>query len=164
MTSLHNSLMNSWSRRITWLMCLTSLCWPSNPVAAAPIDEFRISDMEQRIRQLESTVREQARQIAQLLGQTPTVKTAETPSRAPNSGGNSDARWLKAGSWSRLKLGMQELQVIEILGLPTQIRVSDDQQTRSLLYALEIGRSAFLSGKIVTVAGQITAIDNPTLK
>jgi hypothetical protein len=164
MTSLHTFLLNRWSGRVTWLVCLISLCWPSNPVAAAPIDEFRISDMEQRIRQLESTVREQARQIAQLVGQNPTVKTAETASRASNSGGNGEPRWLKASSWSRLKLGMQELQVIEILGMPTQIRVSDDQQTRSLLYALEIGRSGFLSGKVVTVAGQITAIDNPTLK
>ncbi len=75
MTSLHTPLFKDWSRRVMWLICLISLCWSGNTLVAAPIDEFRISAMEQRIRELESTAREQARLITQLLAQTGKVVT-----------------------------------------------------------------------------------------
>lgn len=144
------------------LSCFLMVLLATSSTLAAPIDEFRISDIEQKLRDLETTTREQARLIAQLQSQTPGAKTsAPIASVIPT---NDEQRWLKSGNWAHLKPGMSELQVIELLGVPTQVRSSDDGQTRSLLYAMEIGRSGFLSGKVELQSGKLTLIELPHLK
>jgi hypothetical protein len=66
--------------------------------------------------------------------------------------------------WNRIKPGMSELQVVELLGTPTQMRIADDNQSRQLLYALEIGRSGYLTGRITFSKGLVTVVEAPTLK
>jgi hypothetical protein len=140
------------------LLCLGM--W--QPLLAAPIDEFRLSDIEQNIRNLETTVREQARQIAELQRQ-PGNKLL--PPASSNIGSNNnEARWLSISNWNRVKPGMSELQVIELLGAPSQQRVSDDKRTRTLLYAMEIGRSGFLTGSVALNDGKAIRIEIPSLK
>ncbi len=136
-------------------------CIVQQPVLAAPIDEFRLSDIEQNLRDLQTTVREQARQITELQRQSGSKSITSTSSNANSSAG--DPRWLSSAGWNRLKPGMTELQVIELLGPPTQHR-SADRSTQHLLYALEIGRSGFLSGRVVLTDGKVTAIEMPSLK
>lgn len=133
------------------------------PTIAAPIDEFRLSDIEQKIRDLETLTREQARQLSQLQAQNPGARNTpmSLPSTATNNG---ELRWANAASWNRIKPGMSELQVIEILGAPTQMRVADDKQSRQLLYALEIGRSGYLTGRVIFREGLVTIVEIPTLK
>lgn len=159
----HCSLMRSHGRALVGCLLLTCFATP-NIVAAAPIDEFRLSDIEQKIRDLETTTRDQARLIAQLQSQLAGNRSATRPTTTEPLPNRSEQRWLSAGNWAQLKPGMSELQVIELLGIPTQIRVSDDGQTRSLLYAMEIGRSGFLSGKVDLQNRQTSNIELPHLK
>jgi hypothetical protein len=48
--------------------------------------------------------------------------------------------------------------------MPTQIRISSDGHTRSLLYAMEVGRSGFLSGKVDMQDSKVSNIELPQLK
>jgi hypothetical protein len=130
---------------------------------AAPIDEFRISDIEQQMRNLQSTVREQARQIAALQQRDGRSNNTPSTNATATAADNSKQRWLSVSNWQKLKSGMSELQVLEILGAPTQIR-NDTDGNRQLLYAMEIGRSGFLSGRVVTQSGAVKAIELPTLR
>jgi hypothetical protein len=120
--------------------------------------------MEQRIRDLENTTREQARLIAQLQSQSGGGRNFNSPAAPSRPAGSTEQRWLSASNWTRLKPGMSELQVIELLGVPTQIRISSDGRTRSLLYAMEVGRSGFLSGKVDLQDSKASNIELPQLK
>ena len=140
------------------LLMIHTFIW--QPVQAAPIDEFRLSDIEQSIRTLETTVKDQARQIAELQRQSGhTILPVTTQSAVSN-----DSRWVSSSNWARIKPGMEELQVIEILGAPTQPRMGDDSKSRTLLYAMEIGRSGFLSGRVTLTDGKVSSIEIPSLK
>jgi hypothetical protein len=145
--------------RLMILSAMLLTCLPViQPLAAAPIDEFRLTDIEQKIRTLESTVREQARQITELQRQPGLPQaTLNTPVI------DSAPRWLTSANWTRIKPGMNELQVIELLGPPTQQRVGNDP-SRTLLYAMEIGRSGFLSGRVTLVDRKVTVVEIPSLK
>jgi hypothetical protein len=152
------------SRRSVFQMMLLGLSVFPACVQGAPIDEFRISGIEQQIRDLQSAVREQARQIAEL--QQRNMGSNNVPNVSPTtntvtSGG--EQRWLSAANWQKLAPGMSELKVIELLGAPTQIR-NDTDGSRQLLYAMEIGRSGFLSGKVITQNGVVRNIELPSLR
>lgn len=134
------------------------------PTWSAPIDEFRVSDLEQKIRNLETASREQARQIAELQQQVHGNRpTTTAKGGAIGTTHITEQRWLSLANWQKIKPGMSELQVVELLGAPTQLRVSDDRSSRTLHYAMEIGTSGFLSGKVILVAGHVTVIEIPSL-
>ena len=140
------------------------LCPP--PAQSAPIDEFRVGDLEQKVRNLETASREQARQISELQQQVygnrrPAASESKPASDVPNAG---DRRWLTLANWQQIKPGMSEAQVIELLGAPTQLRVADNDSNRILLYAMEIGSSGFLAGKVVIATGRVTVVEFPALK
>ncbi len=157
-------MLTHFQRPIAIAVLLSSLT-VLTPLHAAPIDEFRLSDIEQTLHALESTVKEQARQIAELqrqLGHTPLPATATTTTTSTPI--SSDSRWMSSENWLQIKLGMNELQVIDLLGPPTQLRTSDDQTARILMYAIEIGRSGFLSGRVILNKGIVSLIEIPSLK
>ena len=64
----------------------------------------------------------------------------------------------------RVRPGMGELEVIEILGAPTSVRGSAEAPSRTLMYALEIGTSAFLSGQVRLTDRRVTEVQPPVLK
>lgn len=162
MVHLHARKLNSASfGRALLIASLCSFCAP-NTLRAAPIDEFRLSDIEQKIRDLEATVREQARLISQLQSQPASSRSNAVPAVGLRNS-STELPWINAATWARLKPGMSELQVVELLGTPTQLRVADDQ-TRQLLYTLEIGRSGYLSGRITFNQGVVASIEIPTLR
>lgn len=130
-------------------------------------DDLKVFQLEQEVRELKIRVEQQAQRIHML---EQAVRNADTrsseigptthvPSR--QSRALSDA-WLKAANWERIKLGMTELHVIEILGAPSTVRKADREL--SLLYALEIGADSFLSGAVELRDRAVTAIRTPTLK
>ncbi len=132
---------------------------------AQSIDEFRLSDIEQKIRDLQSTTRDQARLINELQQQLNTrQKSAASSNSTTPISNTADRHWLSIANWQKLKPGMSELQVIELLGTPTQMRISDDGRNRQLLYAMEIGRSGFLSGSVTMSAGQLSGSNVPVLR
>jgi len=159
-------MLTHFQRPIAIVVLLSSLT-VLTPLHAAPIDEFRLSDIEQTLHALESTVKEQARQIAELqrqLGHTPLPATATATTTTTSTPISSDSRWMSSENWLQIKLGMKELQVIDLLGPPTQLRTSDDQTARILMYAIEIGRSGFLSGRVILNKGTVSLIEIPSLK
>jgi len=74
----------------------------------------------------------------------------------------SSTAWVDAARWERLRAGMSELEVINILGPPTSMR--QEGEARVLLYAMEIGSSNFLGGSVEFRDKAVSAINKPTLK
>lgn len=146
-----------------WFIWSAAALIVQQPLAAAPIDEFRLSNVEQSIRALQTQLRDQARLIDDLQRQIGGPTRPRITERSSSADGTNNA-WLNAASWKRLRNGMSELEVVSILGPPTQMRVSDDKTTRTLLYALEIGSSGFLGGNVVFSDGSLSAVNTPVLK
>lgn len=125
-------------------------------------DPFKLIKLEQDVRNLEREVRTLAREVAALraqLGRGPSLTTTprEGESRAPES-----TAWLKAAQWDRVRPGMSELEVIELLGPPTSLRTEDGKHL--MLYALEIDSSSFLGGSVVLEDHQVVEVQKPELK
>jgi hypothetical protein len=129
--------------------------------SAAAADDQRIIRLEQDVRKLERVVQEQARQIEALrrAGRDITPRAPSEPSAASES----SLQWLSAARWDRVRAGMSELEAIEILGPPTQLRPGDGG-SRVLLYAMEIGASGFLAGNVTVQEGKVVGVERPALK
>jgi hypothetical protein len=145
------------------LMLLPLLCLP----AAGFADDNRVIKLEQDMRNLERQVGELKRQV-DVLDRRGSLTGAPASLRSPASD-NSDAAstdtapWYSSANWDRVKLGMNELEVIRLLGKPNTMR-AEDADTRTLLYALEIGSSGFLSGSVELKNHQVVGVNRPVLK
>jgi hypothetical protein len=129
--------------------------------AAACGDDFKIIKLEQDVRNLERQVSVLSRQIDDLRMQL--SRSGDRPvSARPTTAVSSSSDWLLASNWARVRAGMGELEVIDALGPPTSMRVDDD--ARVLLYALEIGTGAFLSGSVTLKERRVVDVERPTLK
>jgi len=128
------------------------------PMTAWSADDMRISFLEQEVRNLQRQVQALSQQMNDLQRRPdrPPV-TSSLPDRSAPSPG-SDA-WIDAGKWRRVHAGMGEMEVIGLLGAPTSIR--DEGDARVLLYAMEIGSTAFLGGS-VTLRNRLVAEVKPT--
>jgi hypothetical protein len=133
------------------------------PLAAIPADDLKVSQLEQDVRDLQRQVQEQQRQIdalrAQLLRPTATAQPKPPAVAAVESNANA---WVDSSRWQRIRAGMSELDVVNVLGKPTSMRVQDG--ARVLLYAMEIGSSGFLGGSVTFRDGVVTQVQNPVLK
>jgi hypothetical protein len=131
------------------------------PAAAPGADDARVMRLEQDVRNLQREVQNLARQIDQLRLQTTRPgsdgRLPPPPPVIVDSSG-----WLDAAKWKKLRPGMNELEVISTLGPPTSIRERDG--ARELLYAMEIGTSAFLGGSVVLRDRKVVEVQVPTLK
>lgn len=147
-----------------YMVWMATLLFAQPLLAGGPIDEFRISNIEQSVRALQTQVKEQARVIDDLQRQAGGSARAASAERRSSNVPAANNAWLSADNWKRVRNGMSELEVVSVLGPPTQMRVSDDKSTRTLLYALEIGSSGFLSGNVVFSSGGVSAVNIPILK
>lgn len=129
------------------------------PCGAA--EDFRVMRLEQDMRTLERQVQALQRQLSEL--QQHARRGVEPPLRGAPPAADYDETWLNASAWDRVRIGMSELEVIEILGRPTALR-PDAQDRRALLYTLEIGTTGFLSGSVSFDAGKVVEVQRPTLK
>lgn len=131
---------------------------------AAAQDDYKVIRLEQDMRNLEREVRELSRQLSdaqrqiEQLGGRPVARTDRT---APAAVGTSTS-WLDVEKWDRLREGMTELQVIELLGPPTSMRA--DGNARTLFYAMEIGTNGFLSGTVRLEDRKVEDVQKPTLR
>jgi hypothetical protein len=134
----------------------------ASPLSAA--EDFRVMKLEQDVRTLEREVQTLQRLVNDLqLRARRTEPTFELDTdRAPQSN-DSEQAWLKASAWNRLRTGMSELEVIEILGRPTALR-PDANNRRALLYTLEIGTTGFLTGSVAFDNGKVVEIQKPTVR
>ena len=131
---------------------------------AAAQDDYKVIKLEQDMRNLERQVQELSRQlgqaqrqIAQLGGRPVTRTDSAEPAAADTS-----TPWLNVKNWDRLREGMTELQVIELLGPPTSVRAEGNGRT--LFYAMEIGSNGFLSGTVRFEERKVEDIQKPTLR
>lgn len=131
------------------------------PLAAQAADDPRVTRLEQDVRALQRDMQSLSRQIQQMQFQTtrPGTDGRTQPPPAPVDTGTG---WLDAAKWRRLRTGMSELDVIGTLGPPTSMR--EEKGTRELLYAMEIGTSAFLAGSVVLRDRVVVEVRIPTLK
>lgn len=142
-------------------MLLTALlvCAPAAVMAA---DDFKITLLEQAVRDLQRQVEAQSQQIDELRRQLAVPADRPRPQSAPSAGATGTGLWLSASRWQQLKAGMSELEVISALGPPTSMRTSGSE--RVLLYALEIGSSGFLGGSVTLRDRVVVDVQNPVLK
>ena len=131
------------------------------PATALAADDARVTRLEQDVRSLQREVQNLSRQMDQLRLQTTRPSTdGRLPPPPPPITDTSG--WLDAGKWKKLRPGMSELEVISTLGAPTSTRERDG--ARELLYAMEIGSSAFLGGSVLLRDRKVVEVQLPALK
>lgn len=145
------------------LLLLTLLTSAAIPVAA---QDTRVRQLELDIAQLRRELSAQARRIDQLERQS--TQSAQRPSgestvQAPVEAPASPA-WLVAANWERIRPGMLEIDVVQLLGAPTSIRADSDAENKTLFYALEVAPTAFLAGSIEIANGRVTEVKKPVLR
>ena len=129
---------------------------------AADDATYRLMKLEQDVRNLERQVQTLTRQLDELRQQS--ARAGDRSSTVPRSSTAppSSTEWLEAARWDRVRPGMGELEVINILGPPTSMR--QEGEARVLLYALEIGASGFLGGSVELRDRKVSAVLKPALK
>lgn len=144
------------------LIALLLLLGQSAP--AADNDTYRLMKVEQDVRNLEGQVQTLTRQIDELKQQLSRAgdRSLSGTRSSSASAASSSTAWLEAARWDRVRTGMSELEVINVLGPPTSMRKEGD--ARVLLYAMEIGSSGFLGGSVEFRDGAVTVVTRPVLK
>lgn len=129
---------------------------------AARADEFKIIKLEQDVRNLERQVQNLQREVSELRMRLTRSGDRSGSARAEAEVQPSSSDWLVAANWDRVRIGMNELDVIGVLGPPVSMRVEGD--ARVLLYAMELGVNAFLSGSVTLRERQVVEVQRPTLR
>jgi outer membrane murein-binding lipoprotein Lpp len=127
-------------------------------------DDFKIIRLEQDVRNLEREVQSLSRQVNELrqsLSRSGEEAALSGRKPAPPPQDESPG-WLSIANWDRLRTGDDELKVIDALGPPTSMR--DENGSRVLLYAMEIGSSGFLSGSVTLKDRVVVEVRKPVLK
>ena len=140
------------------LLCSLIILLGASTASAA--DSNRIIALEQDVRNLERLVASLEREVRELRQtRNPGLRNLDS---APEPSEQSSDAWINAAKWKKIRLGASEMEVIEILGRPTSMRVEGD--SRVLLYAMEIGATGFLGGSVTLRDRQVTEVEMPTLK
>jgi hypothetical protein len=135
------------------------------PFTANAADGLKVSQLELDVRNLQREVSAQSRQLEELRRQVarsgnpipaPT-NSVPTPTVAPPN-----TLWLDASRWKQVKVGMNELEVITLLGPPSSMRATD--QDRLLLYAMEVGSAGFLAGSVALRDKAVVSVKSPVLQ
>jgi hypothetical protein len=134
------------------------------PSAHAQDDaNYRVMKLEQDVRNLERQVQTLTRQLDELKQQSLRAGDRSAPgTRSSTAPTTSSTAWVEAARWERVRAGMSELEVINILGPPTSMR--QEGEAHVLLYAMEIGSANFLGGSVEFRDKAVSAINKPTLK
>lgn len=138
---------------LLWTICL--------PCMAA--DDFKVIELEQDVIELERRVEELSRQVFQLQQRNAAATAPSTSVEYPAATAGSPP-WLSAANWRRVRPGMGEFEVIEILGPPSSVRGAPEAQSRTLMYAMEIGSTAFLSGRVELKDRRVVEVQVPALR
>ena len=125
---------------------------------------YRLMKVEQDVRNLERQVQTLTRQLDEQRQQLSRTGDRGLPAAHASSApaATSSTAWLEAARWDRVRIGMSELEVIGVLGPPASMRREGD--ARVLLYAMEIGSSAFLGGSVEFRDGAVSAVNKPVLR
>lgn len=142
---------------MTRTLRIALLLWA--PVAALAADGASIARLEQEVRTLRRDLQQLSRQVDELRMQSSRPQGARN---APAPVPAALPLWLDADKWRRIRAGMAELEVIATLGSPTSTREEDGAQV--LLYAMQIGPTAFVSGSVLLRDHAVTEVRIPALR
>jgi len=132
------------------------------PMLSIAADDLKVSQLEQDVRDLQRQVRAQSQQIEELRMQQGRPGAAPLAPPSATAPSTPVGAWVDASKWQRVKAGMNELEVIGLLGPPTSMRAKDSE--RVLLYAMEISASGFLSGSVTLRDRVVFAVQSPVLR
>lgn len=134
-------------------------------IGSAQAQDLKVSQLEQDVRELQQLVQRQSRRIDVLESEVNLSRgSAAAPDRATVVVTNTTQPWLKSSNWDRIKNGMSESEVVQLLGPPTTIRSPGDGRQRTLFYALELGAGSFLSGQVLIESAKVTSVQRPALR
>lgn len=130
------------------------------PLVASATEAQRISFLEQEVRNLQRQVMALSRQVDEMRSRLDRPEAqASAVAAAPAPGSD---QWIDAARWRQVRPGMNELEVIDLLGPPTSMR--EEGGSRILLYALEIGSSGFLGGSVTLRDRAVVDVRQPILQ
>jgi hypothetical protein len=69
-----------------------------------------------------------------------------------------------AANWERVRPGISEAEVKQLLGTPTSVREGSGAAGRVYFYALEVAPDAFLAGSVEVAEGKVTEVKKPVLR
>jgi hypothetical protein len=156
--------MSSLTRQFA-ILVVTAIAIAAPARAQAPVDDWRVRQLESEVTRLQRALDAQSRRIEMLeqaarIAPPTTLPGAGPVPRPPNT----SPAWLVAASWDRIKPGMKVAEVIAILGRPTSDRYSEEGKLRLMFYAMELAADAVLSGTIRVDDSGVVEINRPVLK
>lgn len=125
-------------------------------------DDLRVRRLETDLLRLEREIATQSRRIEQIEGVTRRLGIPP-PLAARSTRRDTSPAWLISINWNRVERGMQQIEVIALLGRPNAARADAHGKTR-LLYALEIGPSAVLAGNVLVDGSGVVEVNKPVLR
>ncbi len=136
--------------------------------AAAQLEDIRTRQLMQDVAELQRTVRQQALRIDQLEREisrlTGTPVARPLTSEGVSTPDMDKQPWLAPKTWDRVKVGMSELEVLEVLGYPTSARTAQDKSTKTLFYSVQVSPAGFLSGNVELTDNRVRAVNRPALR
>jgi outer membrane murein-binding lipoprotein Lpp len=130
------------------------------PLTATAVDDLRVNQLEQEVRDLKRQVQTLTRQVDELRNHPARLNSRRGLATAPGSSASSD--WVDLSKWNRLRPGMSEMEVLSALGPPTTMRDADGAKV--LRYALEISSGGFLSGSVTLRDRVVVEVRKPELQ
>jgi hypothetical protein len=151
-----------------WLLRIGSLAIPllMSPHLASAADDLKVIKLEQDVLDLQREMQVQSRRIESLERQ-----LRQALATTPRSNGREAVRdndptrlWLEDSNWDKLRVGMTESEAIRTLGPPNSTRLSPEDKTRTLFYAMELEAGGFLSGQVIVADQKVVEVRKPELK
>ena len=150
-----NADRGKWLRLLPLLLML-------GPVTALA-DDARERQLELDVQQLRRELMAQSRRIDELerlagrggIKEATVVTSPVSPVLPP---------WLVAANWERVRPGMSEAEVRQLLGTPTSVREGSTAQGKTFFYALEVAPEAFLAGSVEIADGKVSEVKKPVLR
>jgi hypothetical protein len=142
-----------------------TVLWFLASFTANAADDLKVSQLELDVRNLQRELSAQSQRLEELRRQ---VARSGNPIPAPSTSAPAstvapaNTQWLDASRWKQVKAGMNELEVISLLGPPSSMRATD--QERLLLYAMEVGASGFLAGSVALRDKAVVSVKSPVLQ
>lgn len=134
------------------------------PLAALAQDDLRVRQLENEVMRLQRALDAQNQRIERLESSARTLGSAPPPVVGTPRAEDSSPAWLVSTNWDKLRKGMQELDIIALLGRPTSVHNDDSTKTHTMFYAMELGPNTFLTGNVRFGDAGVVEINRPALR